>query len=176
MKYLVLPMLLLGLAAPCHAADEMINPANYICAELVAANVDGEPPIFEGLQLDGYYSGQKNLPYADASILGDMLIEVADSCSAKPADKALAHWEMARKNHPAENSAIWNANTYTCADYAANPDDGSGFVIWLDAWNRAKTGKTASVLSSQEAIDNFLELCKANPQRIMRDVINENGR
>lgn len=158
------------------AADEKIDPATYICAELIAANIDGQPPIYEGLQLDGYYSAKKGYPEADASILAPMLVEVSDSCASQPAETALSHWEKARENHSIDQSGIWNANKYTCADYIADPDNGSGFVIWLDAYNRAKTGKSASVLGSQEAIDNFLEVCKANPQRLMLDIINETGR
>lgn len=164
------------MTGPALAADEKIDPATYICAELIAANIDGQPPIYEGLQLDGYYSAQKGYPEADASILASMLVEVSDSCASQPAEKALSHWEKARENHLTEQSGLWNANKYTCADYAADPDEGSGFVIWLDAYNRAKTGKSASVLASQEAIDNFIDVCKANPQRLMLDIINETAR
>ena len=163
----------LCLAPAARAADDMIDPASYICAELIAASLDGQPPIYEGLQLDGYYSAKKGLADADASILAPMLIEVSDSCASQPADKALAHWEKARANYPVEAGGVWNAKNYTCADYADNPDDGSGFVIWLDAYNRGKNSGNASVLSSQEAIDNFVEACKANPKKLMLDVIKE---
>lgn len=178
MKYFCLSaaLTLLLLTGFAHAADEKIDPATYICAELIAANIDGQPPIYEGLQLDGYYSGQKGYTEADAAILAPMLVEVSDSCASQPADTALSHWEKARQNFLVEQSGAWNANKYTCADYVADPDDGSGFVIWLDAYNRAKTGKSASVLESQEAIDNFLEVCKANPKKLMLDIINETAR
>lgn len=166
----------LCLAGYAYAADEKIDPPSYICAELIAANLDGQPPLYEGLQLDGYYSAKNGISAADAAILAPMLIEVSDSCASEPADKALVHWEMARKNHPADPDTIWKADKYTCEEYAANPDEGSGFVIWLDAFNRAKTGKTASVLSTQEAIDNFVQVCKSQPKRLMLDVINETAR
>lgn len=172
---LCLSFILLG-ADWAQAADEKIDPSSYICAELAAANLDGQPPIYEGLQLDGYYSAKEGNPYADASILAPLLVEVSDSCNAEPTDKALAHWKMARKNMPPVQVSLWNAKKFTCADYAADPDEGSGFVIWLDAYNRGLTGKSASVLSSQEAIDNFVEVCKANPGKLMLDVINENAR
>lgn len=177
MKFICLCLLSVFCAVnPVWAADDKIDPETYICAELVAANLDGQPPLFEGLQLDGYYSAKKGKPFADAAILAPMLIEVADSCASEPADKALTHWEMARKNHPESTDTQWNADTYTCADYVANPDDGSGFVIWLDAYNRGKTGKTASILSSQEAIDTFVAECKANPKKLMKDMINQTAR
>lgn len=168
--------LAISLASPAFAADEKIDPANYICAELIAANLDGQPPIYEGLQLDGYYSAKNGQTVADASLLAPMLVEVSDSCASKPAEKAIDHWKLARKNYAVSSDATWKADTITCGDYAANPDDGSGFVIWLDAYNRGKTGKSASVLSSQEALDNFLEVCKANPKKLMLEVIDENAR
>lgn len=177
MKLLVVTLTIaLSLLGQAWAADEKIEPESYICAELIAANLDGVPPIYEGLQLDGYYSAQKGLKFADANILAPMLVEVSDSCAAEPTEKALKHWETARKNYPVEENGLWNVSTYKCGDYAENPDDGSGFVIWMDAYNRAKTGKSASVLSSQEAIDQFVEVCKANPGKLMLDVINETVR
>ena len=177
MKFLIITFTLtFGLLGHAFAADEKIDPATYICAELIAANLDGVPPIYEGLQLDGYFSAQKNLKYADANLLAPLLVEVSDSCAAEPTEKAIKHWEAARKNYVIEENGLWNANTYKCGDYAENPDDGSGFVIWLDAYNRAKTGKSASVLSSQEAINHFVEVCKANPGKLMLDVINETAR
>ncbi len=177
MRIFILSLLISCLAfSHAQAADEKIDPASYICAELVAANIDGESPLFEGLQIDGFYSARNGVAEADASIMAPMLMEVSDSCASQPADKVLAHWEKARKNHPPSASGKWSANSYKCSDYAADPDDGSGFVIWLDAYNRAKKGKAESVLSSQEAIDNFIQVCKDNPDQLMLDIIDRTAR
>lgn len=166
---LIYPYMALG-------ADEKIDPQSYICAELVASSVDGQPPLFEGLQLDGYASGLAKNPVAEASVMEPLLLMVYDSCSAEPTDKALGHWQDARKKIVAPDESPWRADKTTCADYTANPDDGSGFVIWLDGYQRAKTGKAASVFSSQDALDNFLAICQKNPDKLMLDVMVENAK
>lgn len=158
------------------AADEKIDPETYICAELIASNVTGNPPIYEGLQLDGYASAKSGNLVADPTTLPDMLIRVSDACSAVPSEKALGHWMQARKSIPVDDSGPWRADKTTCADFAANEDDGSGFIIWLDAWQRGKSGKAASVLKDQPTLDNFLNACRKNPGRLVRDVLAENAR
>lgn len=174
----ILPMALCAvlLCANVQAADEKIDPATYICAELVTASISGQPPLYEGLQLDGYLAGKENMQVADANALPPLLMAVSDSCSAKPAEKALDHWKNMRRQYLWLDEGLWRADKTTCADYAANPDDGSGFVIWLDAWQRGQSGKTQSVLESQQTLDKFLEACKANPQKLMLDVIRENAK
>lgn len=174
-SFLLVPLFLL---APFSAAaeDEMIDPPTYICAELVASSVDGKPPIYEALQLDGFNAAKTGQATADAMTLSPVLFEVFDSCSAMPTDKALEHWKKARNNTPADTESPWRADKTTCADYYANTDDGSGFIIWLDAYNRSKTGKGASVLKDQATINAFLEKCKANPKRLVLDVLNENAK
>ncbi len=174
--FIITLVFLFFLAIQANAADEKIDPATYICAELVAASLDGQPPVFEGLQIDGFYSAQKGISRADPALLAPLLIEVSDSCASQPTDKVLSHWEKARKKHLAESPNVMDVNKYKCSDYIANPDDGSGFVIWADAYNRAKKGKSASVLSSQEAIDNFLQVCKNNQDKLMIDIIDQTAR
>lgn len=169
-------MAVIGLALTAQAADEKIDPQTYICAEIVAAAVDGAPPIFEGLQLDGYAAAKENRTVAHPQGIEQALLVVSDSCQAKPAEKALLHWQEARKLFPAPDASDWVADKTTCADYSANPDDGSGFIIWLDAYQRAKTGKTASVLKDQATLDHFLEVCAKNPQRLIYDVMVENAK
>lgn len=177
MRLIILSLMILSMAfSHAQAADEKIDPATYICAELTAANVDGEPPLFEGLQIDGFYSAKNGVAEADADIMAPLLIEVSDSCASQPTDKVITHWAKARKNHASGAGGKWNATAYKCSDYAADPDDGSGFVIWLDAYNRAKKGKQESVLSSQEAIDNFIQVCKDNPDQLMLDIIDRTAR
>lgn len=158
-------------ASAAWAADEKIDPASYICAELVASSVSGQPPLYEALQLDGFNSAKTGNPVADPANLAEMLIIVSDSCAAKPTDKAVEHWARARKSIPADTSGSWRADKTTCGDYTANPDDGSGFIIWLDAWQRAKSGKKASVLTDQATLDHFLEVCASSPQRLLKDVM-----
>lgn len=172
----ILLLAILALAAPALAADEKIDPSTFICAELVATATDAEPPIFEGLQIDGYASGIAGKPAADASTLRPMLLEVYDACTVKPAEKVLDHWLEVRKRHEPAEDGPWRADKTTCADYFANEDDGSGFVIWLDGYQRARTGKKASVFTDQATLDHFLEVCKASPDRLMIDVMTENAR
>lgn len=167
--------LLLG-ANVTFAADEKIDPETYICAEFVASVVDGKPPIYEGLQLDGYAAGKAGAPIADPGNLENLLFAVMDSCSAKPSESALEHWQAARKYFLFPDEGDWRADKTTCGDYQANQDDGSGFVIWLDGFQRAKTGKDASVFKDQATLDNFLGICSKNPQRLMYDVMIENAR
>ena len=161
---------------PADAADEKINPSNYICAELIASSVDGQPPIYESLQLDGYNAAQSGQEVADALSLGPVLMETFDSCSALPTEKALQHWKTARKHHPVDESSPWRPAKTTCADYAANPEDGSGFIIWLDAYNRAKTGKDASVLKDQDTLDAFLDKCNSSPKRLVLEILDESAK
>lgn len=177
MKCLPLCLLMICcIAAQGFAADEKIDPENYICAEIVASSVDGAPPIFEALQLDGYAAAKAGQKTAEPDSLEALLLIISDSCSAKPEEKALTHWQSARKMVPWQNEGQWQADKITCADYQANPDDGSGFVIWLDGYQRAKTGKKESVFTNQETLDKFLEACSKNPQRLMYDVMIENAR
>ena len=178
MKPFLLCLFLAGLlASPCaFAADEKIDPETYICAEIIASAVDGAPPIFEALQLDGFAAAKAGQTAADPNGLEALLLMVSDSCSAKPEEKALQHWQTARKNIPWQENDAWKADKTTCGDYQANTDDGSGFVIWLDGYQRARTGKRESVFTNQETLDRFLEQCAANPQRLMYDVMVENAR
>lgn len=161
------------LAATAVSAEEKIDPESYICAELVAATVSGEPPLFEGLQLDGYAAARAGAPVADPALLQPLLLEVYDTCQAAPADKVFPHWEKARKEKLVATDGPWRADKTTCKDYAANEEDGSGFVIWLDGYQRGKSGAPASALESNESLDAFLEACKKQPDALMLDVLAE---
>lgn len=169
-------LLALFLSAEARGADEKIDPDTFICAEIIASSVDGVPPVYEALQLDGYAAAKAGKTIADPNGLEDMLLVVYDSCSARPDEIALQHWQAARKNIPWQESGAWQADKTTCSDYQANQDDGSGFVIWLDGYQRARTGKKASVFRDQSTLDNFLAQCAKNPQRLMYDVMVENAR
>lgn len=176
MRSICAALAFLSLPLAVYGADEKIDPKTYICAELVASAVDGVPPIFEGLQIDGYASGLDNKPVADPLSQENMLIAASDSCSARPADTVLSHWREIRKAYPASDLGPWRADKTTCGDYQADQDEGSGFVIWLDGYQRAKTGKDASVFTDQETLDKFLEQCARNPERLMYDVMVENAK
>lgn len=176
MKRIAFAVAALVAASPVLAASEMIDPETYICAELAVTGNSFEAPVFEGLQLDGYAAGLAGAPVADAAIIHPILTQVYDSCSAKPAEKVLAHWQECRKNVVPNDASPWRADGTTCADYAADEDDGSGFVIWLDGYQRAKTGQKKSVFANQETLDHFLAQCKAAPGRLMYDVMVENAR
>ena len=169
-KSLLLCCCALRLATTASAEDK-IDPASNICAELVAASTSGEPPLFDGLQLDGYAAARANAPVADPSVLAPLLLEVYDTCQAAPGDKVLPHWEKARKTKPVATEGPWRADKTTCKDAAANEEDGSGFVIWLDGYQRGKSGKPASALESNESLDAFLEACKKQPDALMLDVL-----
>lgn len=169
-------LLLCSLATPALGADDKIDPETYICAELVAASVDGAPPIYEGLQLDGYIAAQKGQPVADPEALAPLLLAVSDSCTAKPADKAKDHWQEIREDLVLMDDGKWRADTTTCGDYAADEDNGSGFIIWADAYYRGKSGKKTSILKDQATFDQFMKACKASPGRLLIDVIADNAK
>ncbi|MGE9984326.1 hypothetical protein [Desulfovibrio sp. SGI.169] len=172
-KMLLLCCLMLSLPVAARAADEKIDPATYICAELVAASVSGQPPLFEGLQIDGYAAAAQGQTVADPAIMAPLLEQVYAACQAKPTEKMLTLWQEARKNHPAPDDSPWRADKTTCKQYSDNEDDGSGFVIWLDGYNRQKSGKPGSVLESDAALNAYLEACAKKPESLMLDVMRE---
>lgn len=155
------------------AANEKIDPKTYICAEILAANTTGEPPLFEGLQIDGYVARQNGEVVADPEIMESMLIEISDVCQAAPTDVVIDHWKKLRENHSVSADSPWRADKTTCGDYYANEDDGSGFLIWTDGWQRAKTGQDDSIFATQEILDKFLAACRNAPEKLVIDVITE---
>lgn len=169
--------LVLGLAAhPALAADK-IDPATYICAEYIALTTTADqPPLFEGLQLDGYVAAKNGAATADPNILGTLLVELAGQCATKPADKVLPMWEKARKEQNVSSEGEWNAEKSTCKQLNDDRENGEGFVVWLDGYNRQKSGKDASVLGSQESYDAYFEACKANPDKLMIDVLRDSAK
>lgn len=171
LKTLLLCCCALLVAGNAVAADEKIDPANYICAELVAATVSGEPPLFEALQLDGYAAARAGAPVADPALMAPLIQEVYDTCQAAPTEKVLPLWEKARKGRVVADEGPWRADKTTCKEYAANEEDGSGFVIWLDGYQRGKSGESGSVLKSNESLDAFLDACKRQPDALMLDVL-----
>jgi len=46
-------------------------------------------------------------------------------------------------------------------------------VIWLDGYNRGKSGKPASVLVSDDVLKAYLDACTKKPDALMLDVLAE---
>ncbi len=166
-------LLALCLAAPAFAASDKIDPETYICAELLASNTSGEPPLFEGLQMEGYAAQKSGQVVADPSVMEPMLISISDICQAVPTDKVLPHWNEIRKNLPIATEGPYRADKTTCGEYYADEDNGSGFLIWLDGWQRAKNGRQDSIFENQATLDKFLAACKNAPDKLIIDVIGE---
>lgn len=171
MKILAMALLAFSLTvAGAFAADEKIDPQSFICAELLLLNTAGDPPLFESLQMDGYVAGKTGALGADPDSLVSILMLVSAECSDKPADLVEPLWEAARQLDSYPPESRWQADKTTCAEYAENPDDHSGFVVWLDGYNRGK-GSEKSVLANQQAIDNFVKVCRAAPEKLILEAI-----
>ncbi|MDR0816603.1 MAG: hypothetical protein LBN28_04350, partial [Desulfovibrio sp.] len=166
-KLLLLCLLTFSLTWPA-LADEKIDPAAFICAELVALpTTTGEPSLFEALQIDGYASAAMGNTVADPQIMAPLLEQVYLACQTEPTEKVLTFWQETRKTMPNTDESPWRADKTTCGDYSANEEDGSGFVIWLDGYNRQKSGKPASVLESDATLNAFLKSCADQPKTLL---------
>ncbi|WP_298035129.1 hypothetical protein [uncultured Desulfovibrio sp.] len=172
-KLLLFCCVMLNLPVAAQAAEEKIDPAAYICAELVAIGVSGQPPLFEGLQIDGYAAAAQGATVADPPIMAPLLEQVYAACQAKPTEKVVTLWQEARKKQTVADDAPWRADKTTCRQYSENEDDGSGFVIWLDGYNRQKSGKLDSVLESDDTLRAYLDACANHPEKLMIDVMRE---
>ncbi|MGE9986390.1 hypothetical protein [Desulfovibrio sp. SGI.169] len=170
-KLLLLCCLMLSLPVAARATDEKIDPSAYSCAELVATGGFGLTPLYAGLQIDGYAAAAQGQTVAYPTII-PLLEQVYAACRDRPTEKALTLWQEARKNHPAPGDSPWRADKTTCEQYDTE-DDGSGFLIWLDGYNRQKSGKPGSVLESDAALNAYLEACAKKPESLMLDVMRE---
>jgi len=105
-KMLILCCLMLGLPVAVQASNDKIDPSTYICAELVTQPMTegGQPPIFEGLQIDGYVSAKMGNPIADPETLAPMLGQVYGACQVDPTKKVAAVWQEARKTFPVDTT------------------------------------------------------------------------
>ncbi|MCR4666182.1 MAG: hypothetical protein K5657_02680 [Desulfovibrio sp.] len=176
-KIAVFCTLLLCAAQLSHAASEKIDPETYICAEyLTAISIEHAPPLFEGLQIDGYAAAKENSPIADSRILPPIMLEVYALCQSQPEMRVLPLWKQVRSRMPKVKDSLWRADKTSCEAYNVDPNDGSGFVIWLDGYNRGKDGTQASVLTSDFDLNAFFEGCKQEPQALMRDVMRKKAR
>ena len=80
-------------------------------------------------------------------------------------------WAKARKAQDIPKGDTWQEDKPKCSDYNADPDNGSGFVIWLDGYNRGKNKTEASVLNSDATLKVFLDACVKQPDALMLDVL-----
>ena len=170
-------LVLLWVPFAANAANDKIDPATYLCAELVSneATLRGELPVFEGLQIDGYVGAAIGNDMAAVDTVGMILQQAVIWCQDRPTDTVISVWEQMRVTGPAPREG-WQANKNTCADYALNPDDGSGFIIWLDGYNRRLSGTDRSVLNSDEDVQAFIDACMLNPKKTMLEVLQESAK
>ena len=49
-------------------------------------------------------------------------------------------------------------------------------MIWLDAYNRGKSGKPASVLVNDDTLKAYLDACAKKPDALMLDVLAESAK
>ena len=174
MKKLLFCALLLSLPATAAARNDKIDPASFICAEFVAlAAVAQEPPLFEGLQIDGFAAAADGQTVASAGVMPALLASVNAVCGARPTDKVLSIWRKGRQSAGVPSDGPWRADKTTCRDYAENEDDGSGFVIWLDGYHRQKSGSGDSVLESDARLQDYLKACGRRPDALMLDVMRD---
>ncbi|MBQ7617385.1 MAG: hypothetical protein IJS50_00780 [Desulfovibrio sp.] len=165
-------LLLVCSALPALAGSDKIEPTKYICAEYLATvSVEHAPPLFEGLQIDGYVAAEENLTVADSRIMGPLMFEVLSLCQSQPEIYVYPLWKQVRRRLPVAKDGRWRADKTTCKDYNDDPDDGSGFVIWLDGYIRGKAKNDASVLKSDLDLNAFFERCKNEPKKLMQDVM-----
>jgi hypothetical protein len=176
LKKTLLPCLMLCLLALPAKADELVDPSSFICAELVALTVSGLPPMFEALQIDGYSSAGRDNVIADPMIMQSLLVDTIQACENRPTDKVLAIWDKLSSLRTYDKQSRWKADTTTCGDYYEDEENGSGFVIWLDGYNRKKNKTKDSVFRDDATTQDFLNACKEKPKALVFDVLKESAR
>ena len=162
------------LAHTARAEDEMIDPSDYICAEFVAlASTQAEPPLFQGLQIDGFVSSNMGKATVDPRLIMTLMTTTYAMCQKDPTAVVADLWQDLRKEMPDPQDEKWRADATTCRQYNENPTDGDGFVVWLDGYNRHYNVTNKSVLSSPKRGDAFVEYCKTHPDTLMIDALQE---
>lgn len=165
--------LLVGQNALAADDNERINP-DYICAQYLAlASTSPSGPLFQALQIDGFVSAELGMTWADPDTIKGLMQAVYGMCEAHPTEPVAVHWEQARRiiEDPVEKN--WDADTTRCRQLNENPDDGSGFIVWLDAYNRQYSVTKKSILNSDKDIQNFIDACKQRPDDRMIDVLRD---
>lgn len=162
----------LFLAQVSFAGSDKINPDEYICAEyLTAVSIEHAPPLFEALQIDGYTAAKMDKTVANSRIMPPIMLEVYALCQSQPEVKVYPLWQQVRSRLPVPEDGLWRADRTTCASYNAAPNDGSGFIIWLDGYIRGKYNTSASVLKNDRDLNAFFEGCKRQPNALIQDVM-----
>ena len=172
----VLSLAAVGLALPAavRAEDEKIDPTTYICAEYVAlASTQSAPPLFQSLQIDGFVSSNIGKTVADPRMVMSLMARTYAVCQRDPTAVAADVWQEMKLELSDPQDEHWKADATTCRQYNDNPDDGSGFVIWLDGYNRHSNVTEKSVLDDQKTLDAFLAAYKKKPDARMIDVMQE---
>ncbi len=148
-------LLALCLAAPALPPATKIDPETYICAELLASNTSGEPPLLKACRwkaMPAQKAAARSWPtsfchgtyaYLDIRHLPGR----ADRHEFCPTGT------RSGKNLPIATEGPYRADKTTCGEYYADEDNGSGFLIWLDGWQRAKNGRQDSIFENQATLD-----------------------
>ena len=172
----VLSLAAVGLALPAavRAEDEKIDPTTYICAEyVVLASTQSAPPLFQSLQIDGFVSSNIGKTVADPRMVMSLMARTYAVCQRDPTAVAADVWQEMKLELSDPQDEHWKADATTCRQYNDNPDDGSGFVIWLDGYNRQYSVTKKSILGSDKDIQNFIDACKQRPDDRMIDVLRD---
>ncbi len=159
------------------AANDKIDPATYLCAEYLTneAVMQGQPPLFEGLQIDGYVSADVNMDIASPDTVHVLLGQVFLWCEKRPDAPVISVWKQMRATGPVPQGD-WNAKKSTCADMALNIENASGFIIWLDGYNRRLQNTTKSILNSDADLQGYIDACMLSPSRTMLEVLQERAK
>ncbi|MDO5537702.1 MAG: hypothetical protein Q4F72_09270 [Desulfovibrionaceae bacterium] len=176
-RMLLCAVALLCVPALAHAANDKIDPATYLCAEYQTNEMvlKGQPPLFEGLQIDGYASADVNMDIASADTVHVLLGQVYLWCENRPTEPVYTVWRQLRATGPVP-LGNWNAKTSTCGDMAQDMDNASGFIIWLDGYNRRLQNTSKSILNSDEDLQGFIDACMLSPSRTMLEVLQEHAK
>lgn len=169
--------LLTGLSSPSWAANAKIDLSTYICAELVAlTSTSPDAPLFEALQLDGYAAAAISHNAAVPHAVAPIMTQVLAICQAKPTERVVDVWKFVREELALPDDGPWQGYTTICKTYNQNEEEGSGFPVWLDGFNRQLTGEGASILKDNETFQSFLKACSKKPEALMLDVLRENAK
>lgn len=153
--------------------NERINP-DYICAQYLAlASTASSGPLFQALQIDGFVSAELGTTWADPDTIKGLMSIVYARCEKAPTEPVAVHWEQVKRiiEDPVEKP--WDADVTLCSRLNEHPDDGSGFIVWLDAYNRQYSVTQKSILNSDKDIQNFIAACKKRPNDRMIDVLRD---
>lgn len=165
--------LLVGQNALAADDNERINP-DYICAQYLAlASTSPSGPLFQALQIDGFVSAELGMTWADPDTIKGLMQAVYGMCEAHPTEPVAVHWEQARRIIADPVEKPWDADVTRCRQLNENPDDGSGFIVWLDGYNRQYSVTKKSILDSDKDIQRFIDACKQRPDDRMLDVLRD---